>query len=107
MSRVCLLLCLVGAVVPLGFFVPWLGAHGFDGRLFVTELFATRIGAFFGADVLVSAIVLLLFIAVDGARARVAHRWLPVPGTLTTGVSFGLPLYLYLRERAQGAPDHG
>ncbi len=104
--RIYLSLCLVGAVIPLAFFVPWLGEHGFDVPLFVTELFSTRIGAFFGADVLVSAIVLLLFIAVDGARAGVAHRWLPVLGTLTIGVSFGLPLYLYLRERARAtAPD--
>ena len=31
--------------------------------------------------------------------------WLPVAGLLAVGVSFGLPLFLYLRERAlEGLP---
>ena len=32
--------------------------------------------------------------------SRIPALWLPVLGTVTVGVSFGLPLYLYLRERA-------
>ena len=41
-----LALAIVGGVVPYTQFVPWLAEHGLDGRLLVTELFATRISAF-------------------------------------------------------------
>ena len=101
MTRLYLLLCILGFIVPYAFFVPWLLQHGLDIPLLFSELFSTRIGAFFGTDVIVSAIVLLVFILTDGRRAAIRPLWAPAIGTLCVGVSFGLPLYLYLRERAQ------
>ncbi len=100
MARVYLLLCIVGVVFPYVFFVPWVLEHGLDIQLLVTELFSTRIGAFFGADVIVSAIVLIILILTNGRQVSIRHLWLPIVGTLCIGVSLGLPLYLYLRERA-------
>ncbi len=97
MSRktIYLLLCVAGAVAPLSQFIPWVGEHGFDMRLFVEQLFANRISSFFAMDVIVSALVLISWIH---AR-RVPYGWLAILGTLTVGVSFGLPLHLYLQER--------
>jgi len=95
-----LALALIGAILPLSAFLPWFAEHGLDIPAFLGELFSTRIGAFFGWDVIVSAIVLFLFIAVEGSRTGVRHRWLPVTATLIVGVSCGLPLFLALRERA-------
>jgi hypothetical protein len=46
-----LILAVVGTIVPYSFFVPWLMEHGLNIRLMMTELFSTRIGAFFGCDV--------------------------------------------------------
>jgi hypothetical protein len=69
-------------------------------RLFFEQLFANRIGAFFGMDVLVSAVALLIFVRVENSRLRVRGRWLPLVAVLTVGVSLGFPLFLYLRERA-------
>jgi hypothetical protein len=91
-------LCVAGVVLPYSQFIPFLREHGLDMRLFAEQLFATRIGAFFGLDVVVSAIVLWTFVSVDGARARVNHRWAPIAASLVVGVSLGLPLFLYLRE---------
>jgi hypothetical protein len=91
-------LCVAGVVLPYSQFVPFLREHGLDMPLFVEQLFATRIGAFFGLDVVVSAIVLWTFVIVDGARASVKHRWAPIAASLVVGVSLGLPLFLYLRE---------
>jgi hypothetical protein len=73
--------------------------HGLNLSLLCQELFANRIGAFFGLDVVVSAIVLLLFIATEGRRIALSTRWLPVVATLLVGVSLGLPLFLFLRQR--------
>jgi hypothetical protein len=93
-----LLLCVLGIALPYSQFLPWLAAHGFDVALFCRELFANRVGSFFGLDVLVSAVVLIVFIQVEGRRLRMRHIWLPVLGTLLVGVSLGLPLFFYLRQ---------
>ncbi len=66
--------------------------------LFFRELFHNRISAFFAVDVIVSAIVLVLFIHSEGKRLRMQLLWLPTIGTLIVGVSFGLPLFLFLRQ---------
>ncbi len=53
-----LALCLIGLLLPYSQFVPWVLQHGLNFRLFAAELFANRIGAFFGMDVVVSAVAL-------------------------------------------------
>ena len=100
-----LLLFVLGAVIPYLSFVPWVIDHGFDISRMVEELFANRISAFFGLDVIVSAIVLWVFIAFEGARKGVRHTWAPVVASLAIGVSAGLPLFLYLRESAADRPN--
>lgn len=96
LRHVYLLLCIAGTVLPYWQFALWVQEHGLHLPLLVRELFSTRIGAFFGLDVIVSAAVLFVFIGAE----RVRHRWIPVVATLLVGVSLGLPLFLYLRERA-------
>ena len=95
-----LVLCSLGAALPYAAVGPWLWEHGLQLDLFVRELFATRIGAFFGLDVLVSAVVLFVFIFAERKTLVIRHLWLPVLATLIVGVSLGLPLFLYLRQRA-------
>jgi hypothetical protein len=93
-------LCVLGTVLPYGQLIPFFREHGLDGRLFVEQLFATRIGAFFGMDVVVSAVVLFVFVAVEGRRLGMRRLWAPIAAVLAVGVSLGLPLFLYMRERA-------
>ena len=98
LRHVYLLLCILGTVLPYWKLVPWLMDHGLNVSLLCQELFATRIGAFFGLDVIVSAIVLFVFITTEGRRLALSRLWLPVIATLLVGVSLGLPLFLYLRQ---------
>jgi hypothetical protein len=93
-----LICCVLGLVLPYSQFVPWLLEHGLNVALFSRELFANRISAFFALDVIVSAIVLILFIQGEGKRLRLGLLWLPTVGTLLVGVSFGFPLFLFLRQ---------
>jgi cell division protein FtsX len=65
----------------------------------VHELFANRISAFFGMDVIVSAVALIVFMRVESARHSIGKRWIPILAVLTVGVSLGLPLFLYMREQ--------
>ncbi len=99
LRHVYLLLAILGAIVPLAWFAPWLLQHGPDIPLLLRELFSTRAGGFFGLDVLISAIVLFRFIRGEASRLHMRHAWLPVVSTLLAGVSCGLPLFLYLRQR--------
>jgi hypothetical protein len=99
-KHVYLVFCVLGLVLPYSQFVPWVLENGLQMKLFVQQLFANRVGGFFGMDVLVSAAVLIFFIRQEGQRLRVRHLWLPIAGVLTVGVSLGLPLFLYLRECA-------
>lgn len=94
-----LVLCIAGTLFPYSQFIPFLREHGLDLRLFLDQLFANRIAGFFGMDVIVSSLVLWLFVLVDGGRYQVKHRWAPVVANLAVGVSLGLPLFLYMRER--------
>ncbi len=93
-----LVCCVLGMVLPYSQFVPWLLEHGLNVTLFFHELFANRISTFFVLDVIVSAIVLIWFIQSEGKRLRVRLLWLPTIGTLIVGVSFGFPLFLFLRQ---------
>jgi Protein of unknown function DUF2834 len=54
-------------------------------------------------DVVVSAVVLLAFTRIEGATPGICRRWLVLVAVLTVGVSLGLPLFLYMRERAMEA----
>jgi predicted exporter len=100
-----LALTIAGTIVPYASLVPWVIEHGLDLRLMVGELFANRISAFFGLDVIVSAVVLWVFVAFEGARAGVRHTWAPIVASLIIGVSAGLPLFLLLRESAIQSPQ--
>jgi hypothetical protein len=93
-----LILCIVGFVLPYSQFVLWAIEHGLNGSLFVRELFSNRIGGFFGLDVIISACVLILFVISEGRRLHMPRLWLPIIGTLLIGVSFGFPLFLYMRQ---------
>ena len=99
LRHVYLLFCVLGALLPYWQLVPWVMEHGLNLSLLVQELFSTRIGAFFGLDVVVSAFVLFVFIFAEGRRLALSLLWLPIVATLLVGVSLGFPLFLYLRQR--------
>ena len=98
LKSVYILLCVLGLFLPFSQFVPWIIENGISIELFVQELFSTKVGAFFGLDVIVSALVLIVFVVSDRARIIVPYWWISIVATLLVGVSLGLPLYLYLRE---------
>lgn len=101
-QRVYLGLCALGTVLPYSRFVPFVAEHGLDVREFLGQLFATPISGFFGLDVIVSAAVLTVFVLVEAPRLGIP-RWPPIAATFVVGVSLGLPLFLYLRERSLGS----
>ncbi len=98
MKLLYLLLCVAGTVLPWSQFGPWVMNHGLDVRQLVNEAFSGKISAFAWLDVLVSAVVVLVFVVAEGRRLGVRHLWAPFFGMFTVGVSLALPLFLLLRQ---------
>jgi hypothetical protein len=95
------LVCAVlGTILPLSQFLPFLATHGLDLRVFFAQLFATPVSGFFGMDVIVSSVVLWLFVFSEGRRLRMRGLWIYVVCNLLVGVSLALPLFLRARESA-------
>lgn len=91
--------CFLGLLLPYSQFVPWIMEHhALNMPLFIRDLFANRISAFFAFDVVVSAVVLISFIQTEGKRLGMRLLWLPTLAVLLVGVSLGLPLFLYRRQ---------
>ena len=100
-------LALLGAVIPYSIFIPWLMENGLDFRLMLVEVASTRMGQIFTADLMLSVVVLLVFMGFQRRELKVRHAWVAVVGTLTVALSFGLPLYLMLRERSLAELERG
>ncbi|HUM28072.1 MAG TPA: DUF2834 domain-containing protein [Anaerolineales bacterium] len=98
MKTIYIVLCIVGLVLPYVFFIPFVAANGLDLGLFTEQLFANKISAFFGMDVIASSLVLWAFIYHETRKRSIPFWWLAIVANLTVGVSLGLPLFLLLRE---------
>jgi hypothetical protein len=102
-----LALAVAGGVIPYAKFLPWVVEHGLNLHLTLSELFSTRIGGFFGLDVLLSAVTVIAFVRWEGMRRKMRLLWLPIGATCLVGVSCGLPLFLYLREQQRSEAGSG
>ncbi len=95
------ILFIIGSIVPYYFFLPFIIKHGLDFKLLISELSANNISLFFGFDVIISALALIIYILYDQNKIKVRFYGLAIIATLTIGVSSGLPLYLLLKERTK------
>jgi hypothetical protein len=98
MRRFYLVVAVLGTVLPFSSFFPFLIEHGLDIPLFVEQLFANHISAFFGWDVIVSSLALWAFVLTEGHRLGMKRLWLYIACNLLVGVSLALPLFLWARE---------
>lgn len=100
LKHVYLGLTAIGTALPVWLFMPFVLDHGLNVRLFLSQLFANPSSSAISTDVFISSAVLWTLVLTEGRRKRVQHLWAPLVGNLLVGVSLGLPLFLYLRERS-------
>lgn len=93
-----LALCVLGVLLPNAPFIRWVMTHGLDARRFVSDLFANGVSSFFGLDVVLSALVVIGFVLIEGKRLGLRRLWMPIAALFVVGVSLGLPLFLYQRQ---------
>jgi hypothetical protein len=94
-----LVLAILGAALPLSQFVPATVVGEFSVGAMVADLTSTRIIAGFTLDLLVAAVVGIAFMIAEARRLQIRHTWIALVGTVLIGFSFGLPFFLFLRER--------
>lgn len=91
------ILCVLGTLLPLAQFLPWLAEHGLNIPLMVQQIAISLLSAVAWLDVLVFAIVLIVFICIESQRLNMRRAWLALFG-LGVGISLALPLFLLMRE---------
>jgi hypothetical protein len=98
MRRVYIILAVVGFVLPYYFFISFLIENGLNLLFLFEQLFANDIATFFVVDLLITAIVFLVFSYQETRRYQIGNWWAYLLATLFVGPSFSLPLFLYNRE---------
>ncbi len=94
-----LILTIVGAVVPMFYFIRWFEEFGYSLSAMGAAWNVNDATTGLTYDLTIAAVALTVFIIVE---ARVRRDWLSliaIPATFCIGVSCGLPLYLFLRTR--------
>ncbi|BET95952.1 DUF2834 domain-containing protein [Xenorhabdus taiwanensis] len=98
MKRFYFIFTILGAMVPWYYFFLFLTENGLNFSLFIQLLFINNVTRFFAADVVISAIILIFFVIHESKRLKMSNGIYTLLG-LCIGVSFALPLFLYMRER--------
>jgi hypothetical protein len=101
MKRLYALLAVVGLVVPFVFFGRFLVAEGLNLSAFFRQLTATPISIFFALDLVIATVVFWVFAYRETRDRPIPFWWITVVASILIGLSFALPLFLYLREGAR------
>ena len=94
-----LALAVWGTVHPMSWFLAWFGENGFDLGGMVDAWHANAASSGLVWDLTIAAVALTIWVIYEAATHRDWLRLLAVPATFCIGVSCGLPLYLFLRDR--------
>ena len=73
MKKLYLLLAVIGLVLPYTFFVSFLLENELNLPLLVEQLFANDISTFFVVDLIITAVVLILFITHEAPSYGMQH----------------------------------
>ena len=94
-----LALAVIGAVLPMSYFVVWFQEFGWSlsGIIRAWNVNDATTGMVY--DLTVSAIALTIWVVAETVQNRNWSGLLAIPATFMIGVSCGFPLYLYLRRR--------
>ena len=94
-----LLLAIVGATLPMYYFVSWFQANSWSLGDMVEAWNVNDAATGLVWDLTVSAVVLTVWALAETLSNRRWLNLLAIPATFCIGVSCGFPLYLWLRSR--------
>ncbi len=92
-----LVFAVVGVALPYSQYIPYVMEHGFRFADLWEKLFVNPIANFFAYDLLLTAILVIIFMLVEARRIKLKHVWLPIVLVWCVGIAVGLPVFLYQR----------
>ncbi len=101
LKNIYLILAVIGAVIPVYFFLQHFAAAGYGLMDFIAGVFATPASSGFGADLLISSLVFWIYMFSQDENSP--KPWLYILMNLFIGLSCALPAYLYTRARRNEA----
>jgi hypothetical protein len=101
-ERVLLALTVLGFLVPNAMVIAFVVEHGLDLGEYFEAWFDSLPAAQLAADLGIALVAFTLWAAWEGRRLGMRTWWVPIPASALVGLCFGLPLFLFLRERATG-----
>jgi putative Ca2+/H+ antiporter (TMEM165/GDT1 family) len=102
-QAVLLALTTIGFLIPNTMIAVFNAGHGFAPGAYLGAWFDSLPAAQLAADVSISFLVFALWAAWEGRRLQMRSWWVPIPASILVGLCFGLPLFLFLRERKLAA----
>jgi hypothetical protein len=99
MRALWLILAIGGAIVPWLYFGPWLWQNNFDMGAMIDLWTANDAVTGVTYDVSWAYLVLVIWVLVESLPRKDWKSLLAIPAGVLVGVSFALPLYLFLRSR--------
>lgn len=100
LKTIYLLLTIFGSLGPAYAIAPFLIENGPYPHMVLTAMFSTPAGAFAGWNLLAGCVCLIVLAHTEG-KSKGITTWKPIVAMGLFGISSGLPLYLYLREKAE------
>ncbi len=91
-----LILTIIGFIAPYYFFLQ---ARGFDLNAVFQLFAASKILSGTAMDLLISVVVFWFFMFTEAKKLEMKNSWVYLLATVLVGLSFALPLFLYVRER--------
>jgi uncharacterized protein DUF2834 len=101
-ERLLLILTIVGFVVPNAFVVASFAGEGLGVGEYFSLWTASTPSTQLLLDLIIASLALFVWASMEGPRAGIRRWWLCIPATLLVGLCFGLPLFLWMRERTLG-----
>jgi hypothetical protein len=97
-KNIYLALAIIGTLAPGIVGAPYLLEYGYNPAHLMPAIFSTPVSAMVGINVIIACITLAILMHTEGRELGI-KTWLPILAITIVGISSGLPLYLYLRER--------
>jgi len=99
-ERLLLALTVIGFVVPNLCVLLFLGEEGLDTGGYFSLWFTSTPSTQLVLDLAIAALAFFAWVLAEVRRAPFARWWVCIPATFLVGLCFGLPLFLWMRERA-------
>ena len=95
-----LILAIIGIILPMTQFIPATIAGEFSLDGLFKDMTQNKILTGVSLDFFIAAATAIVFIIIEGRKRKLSLVWVAIVGTFLIGLSFGLPFFLYLRERS-------